>query len=319
MPHRCAILDDYQNVALKMADWSPVKDELDIKVFNEPFGGSEQSIKALQGFEIICAMRERTAFPRRVIEALPDLKLLITTGARNNSIDVAAAKERNVVVCGTPSFGNPTAGITIGLMLELTRRIGYEHARLKAGAPWQSTVGLDPEGLTLGVIGLGKLGVRVSNIARALGMKVIAWSQNMTPEKAREHGADYVSKEELFRQADFVSVHVQLSDRSRGLIGAQEIGVMKPTAYIINTARGPIIEEAVLLAALRENRIAGAGLDVFDIEPLPLDHPFRKMDNVVITPHLGYVSVQNYRGYFGGMVEDIRAWLDGKPVRVITA
>jgi D-3-phosphoglycerate dehydrogenase len=318
MPHRCAILDDYQNIALSMADWSPVKSALDIKVFNEPLGGSEQTIKALQGFPIICAMRERTAFSRQVIEALPDLKLLITTGARNNSIDVAAAKERNVVVCGTPSFGNPTAGITIGLMLEVTRRIGYEHARLKAGAAWQSTVGLDLEGLTLGVIGLGKLGVRVTNLAKAFGMKVIAWSQNMTPEKAREHGADYVSKEELFRQADIVSVHVQLSDRTRGLIGAKEIGLMKPSAYIINTSRGPIIEEAGLLAALREKRIAGAGLDVFDVEPLPLDHPFRKMDNVVITPHLGYVSVQNYQQYFRGIVEDIRAWLDGKPVRVIT-
>lgn len=318
MPHRCAVLDDYQNIALSMADWSPVKSELDIKIFNEPFGGSEQALKALQAFPIICAMRERTAFPRQVIEALPDLRLLITTGARNNSIDVAAAKERNVVVCGTPSFGNPTAGITIGLMLEVTRRIGYEHARLKAGAPWQSTIGLDLEGLTLGVIGLGKLGVRVSNLAKAFGMKVIAWSQNMTPEKAREHGVDYVSKEELFRQADIVTVHVQLSDRTRGLIGAKDIGVMKPSAYIINTSRGPIIEEAALLAALREKRIAGAGLDVFDVEPLPLDHPYRKMDNVVITPHLGYVSVQNYRHYFKGVVEDIKAWLDGQPVRVIT-
>jgi phosphoglycerate dehydrogenase-like enzyme len=318
MPHRCAILDDYQNIALSMADWSPVKSEIDIKVFNEPLGGSEQALKALQGFPIICAMRERTAFPRRVSEALPDLKLLITTGARNNSIDVTAAKERNVVVCGTPSFGNPTAGITIGLMLEVTRRIGYEHARLKGGAAWQSTIGLDLEGLTLGVIGLGKLGVRVSNLAKAFGMKVIAWSQNMTPEKAREHGVDYVSKEELFRQADIVSVHVQLSDRTRGLIGAKEIGAMKSSAYIINTSRGPIIEEAALLTALREKRIAGAGLDVFDVEPLRLDHPFRKMDNVVITPHLGYVSVQNYRQYFNGVVDDIRAWLDGTPVRVIT-
>jgi D-3-phosphoglycerate dehydrogenase len=318
MPHRCAVLDDYQNIALSMADWSPVKSELDIKIFNEPFGGSEEVLKALQGFPIICAMRERTAFPRQVIEALPDLRLLITTGARNNSIDVAAAKERDVVVCGTPSFGNPTAGITVGLMLEMTRRIGYEHARLKAGAPWQSTIGLDLEGLTLGVIGLGKLGVRVSNLAKAFGMKTIAWSQNMTPEKAREHAVDYVSKEELFRQADIVTVHVQLSDRTRGLIGAKEIGVMKPSAYLINTSRGPIIEDTALLAALREKRIAGAGLDVFDVEPLPLDHPYRKMDNVVITPHLGYVSVQNYRGYFKGIVEDIRAWLDGKPVRVIT-
>jgi len=318
MPQRCAILDDYQNIALNMADWSPVKGELDIKVFNEPFSDSDAVIEALQGFPIVCAMRERTAFPRKVIEALPDLKLLITTGARNNSIDVAAANQRGVVVCGTPSFGNPTAGIAIGLMLELTRRIGYEHARLKAGATWQSTIGLDLEGLTLGVVGLGKLGARVTNLAKAFGMKVIAWSQNLTPEKAREHGAEYVSKEELFRQADFVTVHVQLSDRSRGLIGAKEIALMKPSAYIINTSRGPIIEEAALLAALREKRIAGAGLDVFDTEPLPLDHPYRNMDNVVITPHLGYVSVQNYRGYFKGIVEDIRAWLDGKPVRVIT-
>jgi D-3-phosphoglycerate dehydrogenase len=318
MPYRCAILDDYQNIVLGTADWSPVQGDLDIKVFNEPLGGPEQTIKALQGFPIVCAMRERTVFSRRVIEALPDLRLLITTGARNNSIDVAATKERNVVVCGTPSFGNPTAGITIGLMLEVTRRIGYEHARLKAGASWQSTIGLDLEGLTLGVIGLGKLGIRVTNLAKAFGMKVIAWSQNMTAEKAREYGAEYVSKEELFRQADVVSVHVQLSERTRGLIGGKEIGVMKPSAYIINTARGPIIEEAALLAALREKRIAGAGLDVFDVEPLPLDHPFRKMDNVVITPHLGYVSAQNYRAYFKGVVEDIRAWLDGNPVRVIT-
>jgi D-3-phosphoglycerate dehydrogenase len=295
-----------------------VKGELDIKVFNEPFSAGDAVVKALQGFPIVCAMRERTAFPRKVIEALPNLKLLITTGARNNSIDVAAANERGVVVCGTPSFGNPTAGITIGLMLELTRRIGYEHARLKAGATWQSTIGLDLEGLTLGVVGLGKLGARVTNLAKAFGMKVTAWSQNLTPEKARENGAEYVSKEELFRQADFVTVHVQLSDRSRGLIGAKEIGVMKPSAYIINTSRGPIIEEVALLAALRDKRIAGAGLDVFDTEPLPLDHPYRKMDNVVITPHLGYVSVQNYRGYFKGIVEDIQAWLDGKPIRVIT-
>ena len=317
MPQRCAILDDYQNIALTMADWSSVKAELDIKVFNEPFNGGDAVVNALQGFPIVCAMRERTAFPRKVVEALPNLKLLITTGARNNSIDVAAANERGVVVCGTPSFGNPTAGITIGLMLELTRRIGYEHARLKAGATWQSTIGLDLEGLTLGVVGLGKLGARVTNLAKAFGMKAIAWSQNLTPEKAREHGAEYVSKEELFRQADFVTVHVQLSDRSRGLIGAKEIGVMKPSSYIINTSRGPIIEEVALLAALRDKRIAGAGLDVFDTEPLPLDHPYRKMDNVVITPHLGYVSVQNYRGYFKGIVEDIRAWLDGKPIRVI--
>ena len=262
-------------------------------------------------------MRERTAFPRAVIEKLPALKLLITTGLRNASIDVAAANERGVVVCGTPAVGSPTAAIAIGLMLELTRRIGYENARMKAGVPWQTTIGMDLEGLTLGVLGLGKLGTRTAKIAQAFGMKVIAWSQNLTAEKCKEVGVDYVSKEELFRQADFITIHVVLSQRTRGLVGAKELGLMKPSAYIINTSRGPIIEEAALLAALGENKIAGAGLDVFDIEPLPVDHPLRKMDNVVLTPHLGYVAVQNYRAYFGGVVDDIRAFLDGKPVRVI--
>ena len=318
MPRRrCAILDDYQAVALKVADWSKVAGDLDIEVFSEHLGGRDNVIKALKGFEIVCAMRERTAFPRAVIEQLPDLKLLITTGLRNASIDVAAAKERGVVVCGTPSTGSPTSGIAIGLMLELTRRIGYESARMKAGAPWQTTIGTDLEGLTLGVLGLGKLGTRTARIAQAFGMKVIAWSQNLTPEKCQDAGVDYASKEDLFRRADFVTIHLILSQRTRGLVGAEEIGLMKPSAYIINTSRGPIIEEAALLAALRENKIAGAGLDVFDVEPLPIEHPLRKMDNVVLTPHLGYVSLQNYRAYFGGVVDDIRAFLDGKPVRVL--
>jgi phosphoglycerate dehydrogenase-like enzyme len=315
--YRCAILDDYQNVALKVADWSKVSGDLDIKVFNEHLGGPDNVVKALQGFGIVCAMRERTAFPRAVIEKLPDLKLLITTGLRNASFDVAAAKERGVVVCGTPSVGNPTSGIAIGLMLELTRRIGYENARMKAGVPWQTTIGIDLDGLTLGVLGLGKLGLRTANIAKAFGMKVVAWSQNLTPERCKEAGIDYVSKEELFRQADFITIHLVLSQRSRGLVGANELGLMKPSAYIINTSRGPIIDEAALLAVLRDQKIAGAGLDVFDIEPLPTDHPLRKMDNVVLTPHLGYVATQNYRSYFGGVVEDIRAFLDGKPVRVM--
>ena len=318
MPRRrCAILDDYQNVALKSADWSKVATELDCKIFNEHLGSQENVIKALQGFEIICAMRERTAFPRAVIEKLPDLKLLITTGMRNASIDVAAAREHGVVVCGTPATGNPTSGIAIGLMLELTRRIGYENARMKAGVPWQSTIGLDLEGLTLGVIGFGKLGARTSRIAQAFGMKVMAWSQNLTPEKCKAVGVEYAQKDELFRQSDLITIHVVLSQRTRGLVGAKELALMKPTAYIINTSRGPIIEEGALLAALREKRIAGAGLDVFDIEPLPVDHPLRKMDNLVLTPHLGYVSLQNYRAYFSGVVDDIRAYLDGSPVRVL--
>jgi phosphoglycerate dehydrogenase-like enzyme len=317
MAHRCAILDDYQNVALKAADWSPVAKDLDIKVFNEPLGGQDKVVQALADFEIVCGMRERTPFPRAVISALPKLRLLITTGARNASFDLAAAKEHNVTVCGTPGFGNPTAGLAIGLMLELTRRIGFENARMKAGEPWQVTIGPDLEGHTLGVIGLGKLGARVAKVAQALGMKVIAWSQNLTPEKCREVGAEYAAREDLIRQADFISIHVVLSQRTRGLVGAKELDLMKPTAYLINTSRGPIVDEAALLAALGEKRIAGAGLDVFDVEPLPREHPLRKMDNVVLTPHLGYVSMQNYRAYFAGVVEDIRGWLDGKPVRVI--
>src|SRR5215470_413014 len=318
MAYRCAILDDYQNVALKLADWSPVAKDVEITVFNQPLGGQDKVIKALADFEIVCGMRERTPFPRAVIEALPKLKLLITTGARNASFDLEAAKERNVTVCGTPGVGNPTAGIAVGLMLELTRRIGYENARMKAGEAWQTTIGDDLDGHTLGVIGLGKLGTRVANVAKAFGMKVLAWSQNLTPEKCREAGVDYAAKDDLLRQADYVTIHVVLSQRTRGLIGGRELGLMKPTAYLINTSRGPIIEEAALLAALRDKRIAGAGLDVFDVEPLPLDHPLRRLDNVVITPHLGYVAAQNYRAYFAGVVEDIRAFLDGKPVRAMT-
>ena len=318
MALRCAILDDYQNVVLKVVDWSKVKGDVEFKVFNEHLGGPDEVIAALQGFQIVVAMRERTGFPKQVIDALPDLKLLITTGMRNASIDTEAAKARGVTVCGTSSFGSPTSGIAIGLMLELTRHIGYENARLHSGATWQTTIGPDLEGLTLGILGLGKLGVRTANIAKAFGMKVIAWSQNLTPEKCQEAGVGYVSKDDLFRQSDFISVHVVLSQRTRGIVGAHEIGLMKPSAFLINTSRGPIIEEAAMLAALRDKKIAGAGLDTFDVEPLPLDHPLRKMDNAVITPHLGYVSEQNYRGYFSGVVEDIRGFLDGKPVRVMT-
>ncbi len=318
MAVRCAILDDYQNVALKLADWGKVQDHVEIKVFQEHIGGADKVIAALQGFQIIVAMRERTAFPKKVIDALPDLKLLITTGMRNASIDTEAAKARGISVCGTGTFGNPTSGVAVGLMLELTRRIGFENARLHAGAPWQTTIGLDLEGMTLGILGLGKLGSRTANIAKAFGMKVVAWSQNLTAEKCRDAGVDYATKDDLFRQSDFITIHVVLSNRTRGLIGAAELGLMKPTAFLINTSRGPIIDEAALIAALRGRKIAGAGLDVFDVEPLPLDHPFRKMDNVVITPHLGYVSEQNYRRYFADAVENIRGFLEGKPVRVLS-
>ena len=314
---RAAILDDYQNVAMAFADWSPIAKDVEIKVFNKPFGSQDEAIKALQGFAVVVGMRERTPFPRKVVEALPDLKLLITTGARNNSFDMKACAERGVTVCGTGAAGSPTTGIAFGLMLELTRRIGFENARLKAGAPWQTTIGRDLEGLTLGILGLGKLGQRSAAVGKAFGMKTITWSQNLTEEKAKAAGADYVSKDDLFRNADFVTIHLVLSERSRDLVGAKELGLMKKSAYLINTSRGPIVDEKALIAVLQSKSIAGAGLDVFDIEPLPLDHPFRKMDNVVITPHLGYVSEQNYRKYFPDIVEDIRAWLDGKLVRVI--
>jgi len=318
MAVRCAILDDYQNVALKLADWSEVKDRVEIKVFTEHLGAPEKVIAALQGFDIIVAMRERTGFQKTVIDALPNLKLLITTGMRNASIDTEAAKARGVTVCGTGTFGNPTSGVAIGLMLELTRRIGYENARLHAGAPWQTTIGLDLDGMTLGILGLGKLGARTANIAKAFGMKVLAWSENLTADKCREAGVDYATKDELFRQSDLITIHVVLSGRTRGLVGAAELALMKPTAFLINTSRGPIIDQAALLSALQQHKIAGAGLDVFDVEPLPLDHAFRKMDNVVITPHLGYVSEQNYRRYFADAVDDIRGFLDGKPVRVLS-
>jgi D-3-phosphoglycerate dehydrogenase len=318
MAYRCAILDDYQNVALKLADWSKAK-EVEVKVFNEHLGGADNVVKALQGFQIVSMMRERTPFPRAVIEALPDLKLLITTGARNASIDMAACAERGITVCGTTSYGNPTTGITFGLILELTRRIGWENARLKSGEVWQVTLGMDIEGKTLGILGLGKLGGRAAAVGKAFGMKAIAWSQNLTPERCKEAGVDYVSKEELFRNSDFVTIHLQLSQRTRGLVTAAELGLMKTTAYLVNTSRGPIVDEKALIAALKDNRIAGAGLDVFDSEPLPLDHLFRRMANVVITPHLGYVSQQNYAAYFPDIVENIRGWLDGKPVRIIAA
>jgi len=241
----------------------------------------------------------------------------LTSGARNASFDMEALKQRGVVVSGTGGFGNSTAAIAAGLLLELTRKIGLENARLKAGAPWQVTMGDDVEGKTLGLVGLGKLGQRVGTIAKALGMKVNAWSQNLTKEKCDEAGVGYVTKEQLMATSDVISIHLVLSERSRGLISREDLARMKPTAYLINTSRGPIVDEDALLDALKQKKIAGAGLDTFSIEPLPVDHPFRKLDNVVLTPHLGYVTEQAYRVYYTDMVADILGWLDGKPVRVI--
>ncbi|MEW6642328.1 MAG: D-2-hydroxyacid dehydrogenase family protein [Pseudomonadota bacterium] len=315
MALRCAILDDYQNVALKLADWASLRDHVAPTVFDTPFPDVAAAIAALQDFDIVCAMRERTPFTAEVLTALPQLKLLLTSGMRNASIDLATAKARNVTVCGTANVGNPTVGITIGLMLELTRRIGFENGRMKAGAPWQVTVGEDVEGKTLGIVGLGKLGARVAAVGQALGMQVMAWSSNLTPEACAAAGVAYASKEELFATSDVITIHLVLSERSRGLIGAADLARMKSTAYLINTARGPIVDEAALLDALRARRIAGAGLDTFWQEPLSVDHPLRRLDNVVLTPHLGYVTAENYRRYYEDMVEDIAAWLAGAPVR----
>jgi D-3-phosphoglycerate dehydrogenase len=316
--HRCAVLDDYQNVALSMADWASLAGEVDVTTFNRPIGPPEAIVKALQGFSMVVLTRERTAFPRQVIEQLPNLRLIVTTGARNPALDMAAAHERGIMVCNTLTAGFPTTTIAIALILELMRRVGYENARLKAGEYWQGTVGVDPEGQTLGLIGLGKLGARVGKIAKAMGMKVVAWSQNLTAERCKEAGVDFApSKEDLLRQADVVSIHVVLSARTRGLIGAKELALMKPSAYLVNTSRGPIVDGAALIEALRNQTIAGAGLDVYDVEPLPVDHPLRKLDNVVLSPHLGYVTQQNFRVSYEGVVEDIRAFLDGKPIRVM--
>jgi D-3-phosphoglycerate dehydrogenase len=260
-------------------------------------------------------MRERTGFPKTLFAALPKLKLLITSGMRNAAIDLEAAKAHNVVVCGTAFARDPTAPLAMGLILELTRNIGRESARMHAGEPWQTHLGIEIEGRTLGVIGLGKLGAKVSKLAQAFGMKVIAWSPNLTPEKCKEAGVTYASKEELFKTADVVTIHVVLGPRSRGLVGREDLLRMKPTAYIVNTARGPIIDEQALLEVLQQKKIAGAGIDVFSVEPLPVDHPFRKLDNMVITPHLGYATEEIFRGHYSQMVEGVDAWFKGETPR----
>jgi len=312
---RCAILDDYLNLSLTVADWSKVTDRVDITVFNHPFASQEAAASALRDFEIICAMRERTPFQKGLFAALPKLKLLITSGMRNAAIDMEAAKDHNVVLCGTQWARDPTAPLTMGLILELTRNIGRENARMHAGEALQKFVGIEIEGKTLGVVGLGKLGGKVSKLAQAFGMNVIAWSPNLTPERCKEVGVGYASKEELFATADVITVHVVLSQRSRGLVGAADLARMKPAAYLVNTARGPIVDEMALLETLRRKKIAGAAVDVFSVEPLPVDHPFRKLDNLVLTPHLGYVTEESFQNHYRQMVEGIDAWFNGEPAR----
>jgi len=312
---RCAILDDYLNLSLKLADWSKIEDRVDVTVFNQPFASPEAAVSALKDFEIILAMRERTPFPRAMFEQLPKLKLLITSGMRNAAIDLAAAKDKGVVVCGTNWPRDPTAALTMGMILELTRNIGRENARMHAGEYLQKHVGIEIDGKTLGVVGLGKLGAKVSTIAKTFGMNVIAWSPNLTAERCKEVGVTYATKEELFSTADIITIHMVLSDRSRGLVGAAELNRMKPTSFLVNSARGPIVDEMALLETLKARKIAGAAVDVFSVEPLPVDHPFRKLDNLVLTPHLGYVTQETFIAHYTQMVEGIDGWFKGEPVR----
>ena len=313
---RVAILDDYQNVAMGLADWKSLPGGTEVVAFRDHLHELDAVAKRLADFDVVVAMRERTAFPRALLEKLPKLRLLVTTGMRNASIDMKAAADRGITVCGTSGLPYPTAELTWGLVLALFRRIAVEDRATREGT-WQTTLGLGLNGKTLGVIGLGTLGSRVARYGKAFEMEVLAWSQNLTAERAAEVGATLVGKDELLRRSDVVSLHLVLSDRSRGLVGARELGLMKRTAYLVNTSRGPIVDEAALIRALRDGTIAGAGLDVFEPEPLPLDHPFRTLPNTVITPHLGYVTEETYRVFFGHALEDVQAFLRGAPVRVL--
>jgi phosphoglycerate dehydrogenase-like enzyme len=314
---RIAITDDYQKVAFTFADWSKLQAAHDVVVFDKPFASQDAAAQALAGFEVIAIMRERTAFPRSLLERLPNLKLLVTTGMRNASVDMKACADRGITVCGTEGGSHATAELAMGIILGLARNFQVEFANMREGR-WQTTVGQDLRGKTLGILGLGKLGGQLAEYAKAFRMDVIAWSQNLTADKAAARGATRVEKDELFQRSDFISVHLVLSDRSRGLVGARELGLMKPTASIVNTSRGPIIDGPALVAALKEGRIAGAGLDVYDVEPLPAADALRKEPRALLTPHLGYVTAETYKLFFAGTVECIEGWLAGKPERVIT-
>lgn len=313
---RIAILDDYQNVARSMADWSRLERQHSLTFFDKPIKGIEALATTLAPFEVIGLMRERTPFQRALIERLPNLRLLVTTGMRNASIDMKAAAERRVTVCGTPAGNHATAELTLAIMLGLSRNLHIELANMREGR-WQTTIGLELRGKTLGLLGLGKLGSEVARLGQAFGMTTIAWSQNLTAADAAGKRVERVEKDELFRRSDFLSIHLVLSERSRGLVGARELGLMKPTAFLINTSRGPIVDADALSEALRSGRLAGAGLDVYGEEPLPSDHPLRREPRALLTPHLGYVTAETYRTFYPAMVRAIEAFLDGKPVQVI--
>ncbi|MBB4684672.1 D-2-hydroxyacid dehydrogenase family protein [Amycolatopsis jiangsuensis] len=311
---KIAILDDYQNVALGYADWDSLG--ADLHVFTEAFGDQDETAERLAGFDVVVAMRERTRFPAAVLERLPALKLLVTTGPRNAAIDLAAAKRGGVVVCGTGGLAAPTAEHTWALILAAARNLPAEFRSMREGG-WQVGVGTVLHGKTLGLLGLGRLGAEAARIGQAFGMKPIAWSRNLTAERAAEHGARLVSKEELFAQADVLSIHLVLSERTRGLVDAADLARMKPSALLVNTSRGPIVVEDALLEVLRDKKIAAAALDVYDTEPLPSDHPLRTLDNAVLTPHIGYVSRESYEIFYREVVEDIAAFQAGSPIRVL--
>ena len=313
---RVAVLDDYQNVAMEVADWSVLPAGTEVQTFSDHLGDIEAVAERLREFEIVVAMRERTPFPRELLEKLPRLELLITTGSQNAAIDVEAARELGAVVCGTGSLGFATAELTWGLILALARQIPREDRAIREGG-WQVALGQGLQGRTLGIMGLGNLGTQVARIGAAFGMELVAWSQNLTEERAQAAGAELAPLEDLLALSDVVTIHLKLSERTRGLIGAPELEAMKQSGYIVNTSRGPIIDEDALVEALEAGAIAGAGLDTFDREPLPLDHPLRRLPNTVLTPHVGYVIEEGYRGYYGDAVEDIAAFLAGSPVRVI--
>ncbi|HWO30556.1 MAG TPA: D-2-hydroxyacid dehydrogenase family protein [Candidatus Acidoferrum sp.] len=306
---KIAILDDYQNVALKMADWSALSGRAQITVFNEHVRDPSALVERLLPFDIVCVMRERTPLPREVLQRLTRLKLIASTGSRNVSIDMGAAKELGITVTATGYNSSPTIELTWALILASLRGIVHENNSVRNGG-WQKSVGQDLSGNILGVVGLGNIGGQVARIGIAFGMKIFAWSQNLTPEIAEAAGAELVSKSELFRGADIVTIHLILSERTRGLVGAAELALMKPTSRLINTSRGPIIDESSLITALRSHAIAGAAIDVFEEEPLPAEHPFRSMDNILATPHIGYVSESLYRTFYGNSLANITAWLD---------
>lgn len=315
---RIAILNDYQGVALHSADWSAVRQRADVTVFTQHFASTAEAIAQLQGYEVLCLMRERLAITEELLDGLPEVRCIVTTGAANRAIDLAAAEEHGVVVSGTTNgLGRvATAELTWGLVLAAARSIPQEDRRIREGR-WQSTVGTTLRGLTLGIVGLGGVGRYVARYGNAFDMDVIAWSANLTEERALESAVTAVSKDELFARSDVVSIHTVLSPETEGMIDASVLSSMKPTALLVNTSRGPIVREPDLVEALRSGTIAGAALDAFDVEPLPADHPYRTLENLVLSPHLGYVTKDVYAGFFAETVRSVMAYLDGHPIRVL--